>query len=196
MALALAVVGLIACALAAPIVTRGEAREALVVRDVLQHGHWIIAHRDGTIASKPPLFHWLAAGAASIAGLHDAVIRLPSVLAAVALLGLTAMLGRRIGGPALGALAVGVLATNPYFWASAVEARVDMLFAALIAAALAAFFDWHREANAAARRALYFAVAAAVLTKGPAGAAIPALAIVLFLAWEGRLTELRTLATP
>src|SRR6476620_6691386 len=155
LALALAVVGLIACALATPIATRGEAREALVVRDVLRHGHWIIAHRDGTIASKPPLFHWLAAGAASIAGLHDAVIRLPSVLAAAALLGLTAMLGRRIGGTALGALAAGVLATNPYFWTSALEARVDMLFAALIAAALAAFFVWYREANVAARRALY-----------------------------------------
>jgi 4-amino-4-deoxy-L-arabinose transferase-like glycosyltransferase len=190
------VVGLLACALAAPIASRGEAREALVVRDVLQHGHWIIAHRDGTIASKPPLFHWLAAGAASIAGLHDAVIRLPSVLAAAGLLGLTALLGRRMGGPALGALAAGVLATNPYFWESATEARVDMLFAALIAAALAAFFVWYRDANPAARRALYVVAAAAVLTKGPAGAAIPALAIVLFLAWEGRLADLRTLATP
>jgi 4-amino-4-deoxy-L-arabinose transferase-like glycosyltransferase len=195
LALALAVVGLIACALAAPIVTRGEAREALVVRDVLRHGHWIIAHRDGTIASKPPLFHWLAASAASIAGLHDAAIRLPSVLAAAGLLGLTVLLGRRMGGPAVGGLAAGVLATNPYFWTSAVEARVDMLFAALIAAALAAFFVWYREANAVARRALYAAVVAAVLTKGPAGAAIPALAIVLFLAWRGQLAELRTLAS-
>ena len=196
LALALAVVGLIACALATPIATRGEAREALVVRDVLRHGHWIIAHRDGTIASKPPLFHWLAAGAASIAGLHDAVIRLPSLLAAAGLLGLTALLGRRMGGPAVGGLAAGVVATNPYFWASALEARVDMLFAALITAALAAFFVWHRDANPMARRALYAAVVAAVLTKGPAGAAIPALAIVLFLVWHGRLAELRSLAAP
>jgi hypothetical protein len=36
LALALAVVGLIACVLATPIATRGEAREALVVRDVLR----------------------------------------------------------------------------------------------------------------------------------------------------------------
>jgi 4-amino-4-deoxy-L-arabinose transferase-like glycosyltransferase len=196
LALALAVVGLLACALAAPIATRGEAREALVVRDVLRNGHWIIAHRDGAIASKPPLFHWLAASAAAIAGLDDAVIRLPSVLAAAGLLGLTALLGRRMGGPALGALAAGMLATNPYFWMSAVEARVDMLFAALVAAALAAFFVWYREANPVARAALYAAVAAAVLTKGPAGAAIPAIAIVLFLAWQGRLAGLRSLATP
>jgi 4-amino-4-deoxy-L-arabinose transferase-like glycosyltransferase len=196
LAFALAVVGLLACALATPITTRGEAREALVVRDVLRHGHWIIAHRDGTIASKPPLFHWLAALAASVTGLHDAVIRLPSVLAAAGLLGLTALLGRRMGGAALGGLAAGMLATSPCFWTAAVEARVDMLFAVLVAAALAAFFVWYRDANPVARYALFAAIAAAVLTKGPAGAVIPALAIVLFLAWQGRLAELRTLATP
>src|SRR5690349_17654277 len=114
---------LLAWALVTPaITTRGEAREALVVRDVLRQNHWIIAHRDGTIASKPPLFHWLAAGAAAVAGLHDGVVRLPSALAALALLGLTAMLGRRIGGPALGALAPAVLAASPSFWESATEA--------------------------------------------------------------------------
>jgi len=70
-----------------------------------------------------------------------------------------------------------------------------MLFATLVTAALAAFWVWYREADETARRLCWVAIAAAVLTKGPAGAALPTLAIVLFLAWQRRLSELRALAS-
>src|SRR2546429_4798374 len=41
----------------------GEAREGLVVREMLRTGDWILPLWNGSVVpSKPPLFHWLAAG--------------------------------------------------------------------------------------------------------------------------------------
>src|SRR5437764_15044206 len=43
----------------------GEAREGLVVREMLRTGDWILPLWNGSVVpSKPPLFHWLAAGPA------------------------------------------------------------------------------------------------------------------------------------
>src|SRR5256885_11671001 len=43
----------------------GEAREGLVAREMLRTGDWILPLWNGSVVpSKPPLFHWLAAGAA------------------------------------------------------------------------------------------------------------------------------------
>src|SRR2546425_9431489 len=45
----------------------GEAREGLVVREMLRTGDWILPLWNGSVVpSKPPLFHWLAAGAAPL----------------------------------------------------------------------------------------------------------------------------------
>src|SRR5438067_10861522 len=47
----------------------GEAREGLVVREMLRTGDWILPLWNGSVVpSKPPLFHWLAAGAAALGG--------------------------------------------------------------------------------------------------------------------------------
>ena len=67
---------------APPIGTHGEAREGLVVQDVVARGHWVLPHRNGEVPSKPPLFHWIAAATAALVGLSDAVVRFPSALAA------------------------------------------------------------------------------------------------------------------
>ena len=57
--------------------------------------------------------------------------------------------------------------------------------------ALVAFLQWYRRDDRVARIASYAGVAAAVLTKGPAGAVLPGLVIVAFLARERRLDRLR-----
>src|SRR5437762_11624634 len=47
----------------------GEAREGLVVREMLRTGDWILPLWNGSVVpSKPPLFHWLAAGPACRSG--------------------------------------------------------------------------------------------------------------------------------
>src|SRR5205823_14435150 len=47
----------------------GEAREALVAREMLDTGDWILPLWNGSVVpSKPPLFHWLVTGASRLAG--------------------------------------------------------------------------------------------------------------------------------
>jgi 4-amino-4-deoxy-L-arabinose transferase-like glycosyltransferase len=181
---------------APPIGAHGEAREGLVVQNIVHEGRWVLPLRNGQVPSKPPLFHWIAAATASMVGLSDAVVRFPSALAAWLVVLLTYALGVAAGGRPVGWLAVGALAGMHTFFESASEARVDMLFVACVTLALAAFFEWYRrdeQSASGARAACYAAVAAAVLTKGPAGAVLPLLVMIVFLARERRLDRLRAL---
>lgn len=174
-----------------PITHHGEAREGLVVQDVVTHGHWILPRRNGELPSKPPLFHWIAALATELFGPGDVTVRLPSALAAFATLVAVHALGTAIGGAATAWLACGMLLATVPVVTAATEARVDMVFTAAITIALAAFRVWDRDRRPAARALAYAAVAAAVLAKGPAGAVVPALAILAFLAVDRRLGTLR-----
>lgn len=186
---ALILLGVLAAALAwplhaPPIAAHGEAREGLVVQDIVDRGAWVLPYRNGELPSKPPLFHWMAAAAARVLGLTDAVVRTPSAVAAGAMLLATYALGTMIGRRLTGWLAAGALLGMHGFWESAWEARVDMVFAACVTLSLAAFFTWYRGGGRLARAGCYAAAAAGVLAKGPAGAALPALVILVFVACE------------
>src|SRR5690349_15719779 len=63
--------------------TRGEAREALAVREVVQTGRWIVPMRpDGALTKKPPLFYWAGMTAWRMEPARpEAAVRLPSVVA-------------------------------------------------------------------------------------------------------------------
>jgi 4-amino-4-deoxy-L-arabinose transferase-like glycosyltransferase len=144
----------------------------------------VLPHRNGELPSKPPLYHWIAASLASLFGISDAIVRMPSALAATVMAVATFVLGRAIGGRTTAWLAVGALLGMQGFWQSAWEARVDMVFAACVAVALVAFFFWYRDRGAGARALCYAAAGGAVLTKGPAGAVLPGVVIVAFLVRE------------
>jgi len=167
-----------------PIAAHGESREGLVVQDVVEHGNWVLPRRNGELPSKPPLFHWIAASVARVVGLSDAVVRSPSAIAAGAVLLATAALGAMIGGRATGLLAAGAMLGIHGFWESAWEARVDMVFAATITLTLLAFFRWYRDRGLGAQACCYLGAACGVLAKGPAGAVLPGLVIVAFVARE------------
>ncbi|HEV7734514.1 MAG TPA: glycosyltransferase family 39 protein [Candidatus Binatia bacterium] len=160
--------------LAPPIHTRGEAREGMVVRSVTR-GDWVLPRREGRVPSKPPLFHWTAAMAARVFGLSDTTIRLPSLIAAWLILVVTMRMGAEMGGRRVGWLACGALLCMPAFWAAALEARVDMVFAACVCVSIACGHRAVRPGDTGARVLCYAATAAAVLAKGPAGAALPTL---------------------
>ena len=168
----------------------GEAREALVVRDIIRHDRWLLPLRNGELPSKPVLYHWIGASLALALGYSDFTIRLPSVLAAALLAWLTYSIGARRAERKTALLAVGILVSSFEFWHSGTEARVDMVFAAMISATLVAWYCWYSSGSEAARAMTLLAGALAVLAKGPAGAVLPALAIVAFLAWKNELRVL------
>jgi len=178
-----------------PFFTKGESREALVVKRMVTDGDWILPQRPSaygwTIASKPPLFHWLGAATASAAGaISEISVRFPSLLlggATVALVGLAAA-------PILGArsamLAAVILATT-FEWTNAAQtARVDGTLAAFMTFALLIFYRAFVAGELSSRAALvaYFCLAAAALTKGPVGFVLPGLvlgsALVLTRQWH------------
>jgi 4-amino-4-deoxy-L-arabinose transferase-like glycosyltransferase len=168
----------------------GEAREALVIKDIVNNHRWILPIRNGALPSKPVLFHWMAASVAIFFGPSDFAIRLPSLIGAALMLCLTYSFGAVNHNTMTGLLAAGILGSTFEFWDSGTEARVDMLFAALVGLSLTGWYLWYRSAGEVARATVYLSVALAVLTKGPAGAVLPAIVIFCFLAIERDLAKL------
>jgi 4-amino-4-deoxy-L-arabinose transferase-like glycosyltransferase len=179
--------------LSPPIWNHGEAREGLVIQEILRDGEWILPLRNGELPSKPPLFHWISALPALVFGLSDFTVRLPSALGAAIVAVTTFVLGRVVGGPVTGWLSMGSLLAIYEFWDTGTQARVDMIFSACVAISLAGFFLWYRDGRDGARAACYLGAIFAVLAKGPVGVALPAIVIASFLLVEGRLGKLRLL---
>jgi 4-amino-4-deoxy-L-arabinose transferase-like glycosyltransferase len=151
-----------------PFHDKGEPREALVARAILEGHGVVLPRRDGReIPSKPPLFHWLAALAAG-AGVRPAelAMRLPSVVLGAATVAGTAVATAAVDGTAAGVLAAVVLGSGFEFLHAATTSRVDMTLAFFVALAALA---WHLGRV----RLGWVAGALAVLAKGPVGLVLP-----------------------
>jgi hypothetical protein len=162
-----------------------QGRAAMYVLAAL-NGDWLVPNDRGEAPSKPPLQTWLAALAATKLGLDEYTVRLPSVVATLAL-GLVAYaLGRRLLDPQSAVIGVALFAT---LWSTAKLSffvRFDMLVSFWIALALYAY---------AIRRPRTFwvCVGLGTLTKGPAGLVPPIAAVALDLVARRDLGGLRAL---
>ena len=175
------VVGYTLAAAPVPFYNKGEPREALVARAILEGHGVVLPRRDGhEMPSKPPLFHWLAALAVR-AGVQpeELGMRMPSIVLAAAGNALTAAVTARAHGVAAGVLAAAVLGSSLEWQRAATESRVDMTLAVCV---LAAILAWRAALDAGGRVAVrlgYLAAAAAVLTKGPVGLVLPGLVVAV-----------------
>jgi len=162
-----------------------EPRAGLVVRSILASGSWsALTLHDQPYFEKPPLYHWLAAAASLPAGrVTEESLRLPSSLAAVLCAVVVFTLGRALFGRRVGALGAIVLCTSQDYFMEARTAHPDMLFTLLLALAALAFHRAYARRGAVGWMACFYAaVGLAALTKGPLGLALPALAILAYLA--------------
>jgi 4-amino-4-deoxy-L-arabinose transferase-like glycosyltransferase len=176
-----------------------EAREALVAREMLATGDWVLPLWNGAVVpSKPPLFHWLVIAGARLTGtgVTERTLRAPSVLAAGLVVLLVFFAGRAWGGEDAGLLAALVLATSPQFLKESMNGRVDMTLCAAVTGAHLAFVHAMRGGGRATPIVLAVCLALAMLTKGPVGPALVVLPALVFALTQHRLADALRLARP
>jgi len=178
----------------APLYTKGEPREAVTVFDIVHGGGVILPLRAGVeIPSKPLLMHWLAAIVSLIAGGVSAwTVRLPSATLAIAGMLVTYLYVRKMF-EARGALFAAIMLGTAFQYLQAgTGSRVDMTLTFFMSVA---FFEFLMIAEGlrGCTTLLYFAAALAVLTKGPIGAALPALVALVWIALCWRWSVIRRL---
>ena len=174
----------------APFEKDEESRPAGLIRDVVQHGDWLVPRDDyGEASRKPPLYYWLSAIAAKVSGgsVDEARARVISVIAAAAIAAEVELFGAQYLGATAGSLAILFLLGIYGFSARAGYARTDMLFSALLFSAWYALYA-QIEAIPTRARTLLIGVllGLAVLTKGPLALVLCALGVAIYLALERR----------
>ena len=176
-----------------------EPRAGAVAEEMRSFVHgWlglVVPHLNGAVyTQKPPLFYWLAALGGSFVGrVTEGAARLPSAVAGLCTVALVCHLGRLMFRPRVGALAGALALCVPSFVILSRSARLDALLTLWVVAAFV--FAWRIDRRRGSERAgrvwLHAAIGLGVLTKGPVALLFPALGLTAYLAWEGRLSELR-----
>src|SRR5690242_11029030 len=176
-----------------PLYTKGESREAVTVFDIVHGGGIILPMRAGVeVPSKPLMMHWLAALASLAAGQVDEMtVRLPSALCGILGLLTCYCYVRRFFDDHSALISALILGTSCQYL-QAGGARVDMTLTFFLEVA---FFHFLAIAEGLSKRTtpLYLAIAAAVLTKGPIGIALPVLVACIWIVLSGRTDLVRAL---
>lgn len=162
--------------------------QAAYVADILANGHYFVQwDHQGRIATKPPLYNWIAAGLIYLSGAPcEFVLKLPSVLAAFGTLLLTFLLARRWLEPWAALSAPLILASGHHFFKMAYLARTDMLFCFWVVLSIYAF-ERCRPGEGSEKTwkdIFWVAQGLAILTKGLAGPALVHVYVLARLAVE------------
>jgi len=142
---------------------------------------------------KPILFYWLTMGSFATFGRTELAGRLPGFVFGVALALMTGIFAARAFGRRAGLLTGIVLATGIAYVGCARMMLTDTVFATFVCGACFALYDalegGHEGGGTRAAPWIAAAIFAglAVLTKGPLGALIPALAILAHAIWTRRV---------
>lgn len=189
-------------------------------RQMFITGDWITPFFNGeTRFDKPALIYWCQAIAYSIFGVNEWAVRIPSALAAIAIIGFTYYIVHwhftqqdriqnttnpsRRNWTAL--IAGGMLAMNPEMIVWGRTGVSDMMLTGCMASALLCFFlGYATQEEQPAKSsflpnkwylACYVLIAGAILSKGPVGIVLPILIIGAFIVYVGQwrqvLTEMR-----
>jgi 4-amino-4-deoxy-L-arabinose transferase-like glycosyltransferase len=141
-------------------------------REMLERRDLLIPYQNGVpYSEKPPLFYWAIAVTTLFSGgdVHPAATRLPSAVAAGAMVFAAAWLAGRKGSRSEALLAGAVTATAPIVWWQGQFLQIDALFAAIVIWGYVAEWSvWNDPEHARRwRTALHLLIAAGILAKGP-----------------------------
>ncbi|MBM3462201.1 MAG: glycosyltransferase family 39 protein [Armatimonadetes bacterium] len=148
-----------------------------VAREMLARGDWIVPVYMGEPSfHKPPLLYWLMAGFMGVLGPSLLAARLPIALMGVALALVTARLGKRLYGEKSAWTAGAMVATTVGYFQYARAAMMDVPLALCVV--LAAWGA--RSGTVPGLYGAAVATAAGCMLKGPVGAALPILGVLLW----------------
>lgn len=153
-----------------PFWSSDEARFALLARDVLDHGRWLVAEvRDRTYLNKPQLFFWAVALASWPFGrVTELSAAIPAVLSSVAGVAGVIAVGRLLWGWPAGIVAGLILLTTPLHYEMSHQILPDVMLNAWLVWALYWFVRAERDGWALRPLgAFYLCLAAGLLCKGP-----------------------------
>src|SRR5207249_4679377 len=115
--------------------------------DIICHRNWLVQHHaDGSVMSKPPLYNWLAAPAVMLFGAEDVFLKMPSLLAGLAVVLMLRDLARRHIGQSAATWGIVFLLLTAMFSKQIYYARTDMLLACFIVAQYWAIARWEERA--------------------------------------------------
>src|SRR5262245_46606035 len=157
-----------------PFWSSDEARVALLARDALENGRWLVADlRDRQYLNKPQLTYWsVAVSSIPFGRVTEKSAAIPSVIASIAAVAGVIAIGWRLWGWTTGALAGLILATSPLQFDMSHQVLPDMLLSAWLVWAL--YFFVSAAGSGWSLRPLvgfYLCLTAALLSKGPAALA-------------------------
>jgi 4-amino-4-deoxy-L-arabinose transferase-like glycosyltransferase len=176
---------------------RAESYFALGARLMIDEGSWLTPHApDELPLNKPPLTYWLIGISYKLFGANYGSARLPSVLAALAVLAIVYAFGRRMSGVNAGLASAAMLGTSFLFVSFARMAMSDMLLTLGVTAAFACFITVLSKQTSRPKLlagAGYFGLAIGFLSKGPVALLLVAFPIAVDLLWARRLQDLKRL---
>ena len=165
---------------------------AEVAREMNMRVDWITPYANELrFLEKPPLFYWLISLSYKVSGITNAfTARLPTALAVVGLVYVTAKIGQLLFGVRTGVVAGLALATSVGMFLFTRIILPDALFALLLALILYWFLRWERaERKMRALLWMYAFAGLAVLTRGLVGVVFPVGIIFFTLLFLGKLRD-------
>lgn len=154
---------------ALPLLDPDEGRNAEVGREMLASGDFLVPRlADMPYLDKPPALFWAEAASMAVLGRSPLAVRLPSVLAACAILLLVGFAAGRRHGTGFALRAMALLAAAPLFAVLSSYVIFDMMLALCVTLVWLGVIGEIESGPAPGRRAVMFAaVALGILVKGP-----------------------------
>ncbi|MGB2816592.1 MAG: glycosyltransferase family 39 protein [Burkholderiaceae bacterium] len=176
-----------------------EGRYAEIPREMMVSGDWTTPRlNDLKYFEKPPLQYWATAVLYRVFGVDEWVARLWPALAGLAGLAMTFLVGRRLYGARVGALAALILGGMLHYVVFAHILTLDMTVTLFLAAAVFALVIAQADATQEDSRqwwmlAAWATMAGAVLSKGLIGIVLPAATLAAYMVVQRDFALLRRL---
>ena len=184
-----------------PMIIPDETRYAEIPREMIVSGDWVVPTLNGLkYFEKPVLGYWLNAVSMKLFGENAFAVRFPSAAATGISAFMIFLLVRRFSGEIFSAtLAASIFLTSFEVYGVGTFNVLDSMLAMFITVSMTSFFFAHHAESSTKKKQgflLLFGVfcGLAFLTKGFLAFAVPVVAIVPFMIWEGRFRELLVIA--